>query len=102
MQESVRYAACGDLRSFLPAPSPSAAAALDELTARESEVLELLAQGLDNGGIAARLKISDKTVRNHVSIIFDKLGVATRAQAVAFARDAGLGRENNRANRTSQ
>jgi pimeloyl-ACP methyl ester carboxylesterase/DNA-binding CsgD family transcriptional regulator len=84
------------LGQFLPAPPPSAAAALDELTDRESEILELVAQGLDNGGIATRLKISDKTVRNHVSIIFDKLGVATRAQAVAFARDAGLGRGNAR------
>jgi DNA-binding NarL/FixJ family response regulator len=79
------------IRDFLPTPPPPAAAALDELTARESEVLRLVAQGLDNGAIAARLDISDKTVRNHVSIIFDKLGVTSRAQAVAFARDAGLG-----------
>ena len=82
------------LGEVLPAAPPSAAAALDELTARESEVLALVAQGLDNGTIAARLNISDKTVRNQVSIIFDKLGVTSRAQAVAFARDAGLGRGN--------
>jgi pimeloyl-ACP methyl ester carboxylesterase len=81
------------LEDFLPARP---AAALDELTAREREVLEVVAQGLDNGGIAARLKISDKTVRNHVSIIFSKLGVTSRAQAVAFARDAGLGRKSIR------
>jgi DNA-binding NarL/FixJ family response regulator len=71
-------------------------ASAGRLTARESEVLQLVAQGLDNGTIAARLKISDKTVRNQVSIIFDKIGVTSRAQAVAFARDAGLGRGNAR------
>jgi len=81
------------LEDFLPARP---AAALDELTAREREVLEVVAQGLDNSGIAARLKISDKTVRNHVSIIFSKLGVTSRAQAVALARDAGLGRKSIR------
>jgi DNA-binding CsgD family transcriptional regulator len=79
------------LGRFLPAPAPASAKPLDELTARESEVLNLVAQGLDNGTIAARLNISDKTVRNHVSIIFDKIGVTSRAQAVALARDAGLG-----------
>lgn len=79
------------LARFLPAPASSATKPIEELTARESEVLDLVAQGLDNGTIAARLSISDKTVRNHVSIIFDKLGVTSRAQAVAFARDAGLG-----------
>jgi pimeloyl-ACP methyl ester carboxylesterase/DNA-binding CsgD family transcriptional regulator len=84
------------LGRFLPASAPAAAKPLDELTARECEVLDLVAQGLDNGVIAARLKITDKTVRNHVSIIFDKLGVTSRAQAVAFARDAGLGQRNAR------
>lgn len=78
---------------FFPKSITSPAAlAIGELTAREREVLEVVAQGLDNVGIAARLKISDKTVRNHVSIIFAKLGVTSRAQAVALARDAGLGR----------
>jgi DNA-binding NarL/FixJ family response regulator len=55
--------------------------------------LELLAQGLDNGSIAATLSISAKTVRNQASTIFGKLGVNTRAQAVARARDAGFGRK---------
>jgi len=63
----------------------------DELTPREREVLELVARGLSNLEISARLTISDKTVRNHVSIILSKLGVNGRAQAVAFARDAGFG-----------
>jgi DNA-binding NarL/FixJ family response regulator len=66
--------------------------ALDDLTSREREVLEFVAQGLDNERISTRLKISEKTVRNHVSTIFSKLGVNSRAQAVAVARDAGFGR----------
>jgi DNA-binding CsgD family transcriptional regulator len=78
------------LRGFLPTPPRSVGTVFDELTAREGEVLRLVAQGLDNQAIASRLKISDKTVRNHVSIIFSKLGVSSRAQAVAFARDAGI------------
>jgi len=65
---------------------------LDELSPRELEVLELVAQGLSNIKISSRLKISDKTVRNHVSIILSKLGAESRAQAVAMARDAGFGR----------
>jgi pimeloyl-ACP methyl ester carboxylesterase/DNA-binding CsgD family transcriptional regulator len=85
------------LNDFLPISATGhAALALDELTAREREVLEVVAQGLDNRGIAARLKISEKTVRNHVSIIFSKLGTNSRAQAVALARDAGLGSRNIR------
>ncbi|MEZ0089185.1 response regulator [Streptacidiphilus sp. EB129] len=61
------------------------------LTAREVEVLELVARGLDNRRIARELFLAEKTVRNHLSHIFDKLQVATRAEAVARARDAGLG-----------
>lgn len=80
------------LDEFLPAPSERPLAALDELTSREREVLELVAQGSDNTRIADRLKISEKTVRNHVSLIFGKLGVNSRAEAVARARDAGFGR----------
>ena len=83
------------LEDFLPPlPVSETALVLDDLTPREREVLEIIAQGRDNNEIANRLKISEKTVRNHVSIIFDKLGVRTRAQAVARARDCGLGRRN--------
>jgi DNA-binding NarL/FixJ family response regulator len=64
-----------------------------QLTGREREVLELIAQGQVNQAIAARLHLSHKTVRNHVSNILAKLQVADRAQAVAQARDAGLGRQ---------
>jgi pimeloyl-ACP methyl ester carboxylesterase/DNA-binding CsgD family transcriptional regulator len=61
------------------------------LTAREREVLTLLTEGLGNGDIAERLALSEKTVRNHVSNLFDKLGVWSRAQAIVFARDRGFG-----------
>jgi pimeloyl-ACP methyl ester carboxylesterase/DNA-binding CsgD family transcriptional regulator len=64
--------------------------AFDSLTAREREVLALITEGLGNAEIAARLSISEKTVRNHVSNIFDKLGVWTRAQAMVFAHDRGF------------
>lgn len=62
-----------------------------ELTPREHEVLDLIAQGLNNQIIARRLSIREKTVRNHVSNIFNKLQVADRAQAIIRAREAGLG-----------
>ena len=65
---------------------------LHELTPREREVLDAIARGFDNATIAKRLGISDKTVRNHVSLIFGKLGVNRRAEAIVRARDAGLGR----------
>ncbi len=62
-----------------------------ELTTRERDVLDLLADGLANGVIAERLGLSEKTVRNNVSNIFAKLLVADRAAAVAKARSSGLG-----------
>ena len=62
-----------------------------ELTARELEVLRLLAGGADNETIAAQLVITPKTVRNYVSRIYDKLGVDSRARAIVLAREAGLG-----------
>jgi DNA-binding NarL/FixJ family response regulator len=64
--------------------------AFDSLTAREREVLALLTEGLGNADIAQRLSISEKTVRNHVSNVFDKLGVWSRAQAIVFAHDHGF------------
>lgn len=64
---------------------------LPDLTARESEVLELVARGLDNAYIADRLGVSAKTLRNHITNIFCKLHVTSRAQAIVRARDAGLG-----------
>lgn len=62
-----------------------------DLTDREHEVLELMAQGRANPDIARRLSISEKTVRNHVSTIFAKLEVVGRPEAIVRAREAGLG-----------
>lgn len=64
------------------------AAPVDDLTVREREVLQLVAQGLANREIAAQLTISDKTVRNHLIRIFDKIGVNSRAQAIVSARQS--------------
>jgi pimeloyl-ACP methyl ester carboxylesterase/DNA-binding CsgD family transcriptional regulator len=60
------------------------------LSPREREVLALLSRGLANAEIAERLGISEKTVRNHLTHLFDKLGVWSRAQAIVFARDRGF------------
>jgi pimeloyl-ACP methyl ester carboxylesterase/DNA-binding CsgD family transcriptional regulator len=60
------------------------------LTVRERGILSLLTEGLSNADIAERLDLSEKTVRNHISNVFDKLGVWTRAQAIVFARDRGF------------
>jgi DNA-binding NarL/FixJ family response regulator len=65
--------------------------AFPELSDREREVLSLIAEGCKNADIAARLVLSPKTVRNHVSNILDKLRVADRAEAMLRARGAGLG-----------
>jgi DNA-binding NarL/FixJ family response regulator len=69
----------------------TAAAPFPQLSERESQVLELVADGKTNPEIAQTLFLSPKTVRNHVSNIFTKLHVADRAHAIAQARDAGLG-----------
>jgi len=77
---------------FFARPRPATAPlAFPQLTDREHEVLDLLAAGHPNSTIAARLRISDKTVRNHVSNIFTKLAVVDRARAIIRAREAGLG-----------
>jgi DNA-binding NarL/FixJ family response regulator len=78
----------GPLTSQARTEPPSA---FPELTDRESEILGLIAQGLNNAAIAERLVISPKTVGNHISNIFSKLQVADRAEAIVRARDAGLG-----------
>ncbi len=78
------------LAYFTARPSP-VPAPFPQLTDREREVLELVAQGRSNTIIAARLQLSQKTIRNNVSNILAKLQVADRAQAIVRARDAGLG-----------
>ena len=80
------------LTGFIAGPELDPAAAFPELTGREREILDLIAAGLDNAAIAARLFVSPNTVRNHISRIFAKLGIANRAQAIVRAREAGLGR----------
>ncbi|HEV2034863.1 MAG TPA: response regulator transcription factor [Candidatus Dormibacteraeota bacterium] len=62
----------------------------DGLTAREVEILKLMATGMANKQIAFRLKISEKTVRNHVSNMYEKLGIYDRSQAVLYAVRKGL------------
>ena len=78
------------MHAFLPPPTGEDGL-FAELTKRERELLHFLARGLDNHQIAAHLEISEKTIRNHVSNIFAKLGVDSRAQAIVLARDAGYG-----------
>ena len=77
------------LDAFLPRPVK---ASFSGLTSREGEILEHIARGLDNAQIAAQLGLSEKTVKNHITSIFDKLGVQTRAQAIV----AALGQESRR------
>lgn len=86
-----------EIRSFIASPASkttpiSPEQNLPALSNRERAVLELIAQGLDNGQIAERLALSPKTVRNHITSIFSKPQVANRAQAIVLAWDAGLGR----------
>ena len=85
----------GELEQFLPRPVRAQSAAFADLTSRERQVLELVAAGLGNSAIGTRLGISEKTVRNHVSMVLDKLGVGSRSQAIVCARDAGFGRETS-------
>ncbi len=79
-----------EFRAFLPGSSPGGDAFAD-LTARERELLELIAQGRDNAQIAAVLGLSGKTVRNHITRIFAKLEVESRAQVIVLARESGFG-----------
>ncbi|HTW83989.1 MAG TPA: LuxR C-terminal-related transcriptional regulator [Candidatus Sulfotelmatobacter sp.] len=73
-----------------PALAPSAKAPVEPLTAREHEILTLLATGLSNGEIAQRLIISPRTVETHVARVTGKLGVNSRARAVARAIALGI------------
>jgi pimeloyl-ACP methyl ester carboxylesterase/DNA-binding CsgD family transcriptional regulator len=81
-----------EVRTFAPV-EPLGGAAFGALTRRELELLELIAQGLDNAQTAALLSLSEKTVRNHITNIFAKLKVESRAQAIVLARDAGYGKK---------
>lgn len=76
---------------FESAASATAAVPFPNLTAREREILDLIARAWSNAQIAAQLDLSVKTVRNHVSSVFTKLQVVDRAQAIVKAREAGVG-----------
>jgi DNA-binding NarL/FixJ family response regulator len=77
--------------TYFAAPTGRGGEPFPELTPRERGVLDLIAAGLPNAAIASRLGLAGKTVGNHISSIFLKLQVATRAEAIARARQAGLG-----------
>lgn len=69
---------------------PSAGQALDELTPRETEVLQLIGSGLSTNEIAGRLWLSESTVKTHVKRVMSKLALTSRAQAVVVAYESGL------------
>ena len=76
---------------YMSGPRRAATVAFPELTAREREVLDLIAAGLGNAAIATRLGLATNTIGNHVTSIFAKLQVASRAEAIIRARQEGLG-----------
>lgn len=78
-------------RHFSSGGRASATGVFPQLSARERDVLALMAQGRGNAEIADHYVLSLKTVRNHVSNVLTKLGVSTRAEAIVRAREAGLG-----------
>jgi DNA-binding NarL/FixJ family response regulator len=80
------------LMAFFAQPHNLPPDVFPDLTDRERELLDLIAQGINNDAIARRLTISPKTVRNHASNIFAKLQVVDRAAAIVKAREAGFGR----------
>jgi DNA-binding NarL/FixJ family response regulator len=100
--EGIRGVASGDsllapsitrrlIASFVRRPPPAAALPdLEELTAREREVLDLIARGCSNGEIATELVVSEATVKTHVAHVFSKLGLRDRVHAVVFAYESGL------------
>lgn len=76
---------------FVVGAPPSSQRPFQDLTEREFEILEMMARGLTNAAIANRLVISEKTVRNYVSTIFKKMQVTSRGEAIAKARQTGMG-----------
>jgi DNA-binding CsgD family transcriptional regulator len=85
-----------EIQKFLSEPSPAQnerrSLPLLGLTPRERAVLDCIASGLTNTQIASTLDMREKTVRNHITHLFGKIGVQNRSQAIVLAREAGLGR----------
>jgi DNA-binding NarL/FixJ family response regulator len=80
-----------EVLAFLPvAQLPTNDSKFAALSSRERQVLALIGRGLSNDEIAGQMHISEKTVRNHASNVFDKLGVWSRTQAMVLARDHGF------------
>jgi len=80
-----------EVMAFIRADDGAGRGRFAKLTARERDLIELIAQGRDNAQIAAVLGLSEKTVRNHITSIFAKLEVENRSQAIVRAREAGFG-----------
>jgi DNA-binding NarL/FixJ family response regulator len=78
------------IRQFTRIPRPAPPKELDDLTAREQDILLLIARGLSNSEIGQQLYISETTVKTHVTHILQKLGLRDRVQAVVLAYQAGL------------
>jgi DNA-binding NarL/FixJ family response regulator len=87
---SVTRRLIGEFAQQRPRPDAPSTAALTSLTPRETQVLRLVAEGLSNPEIAARLVVTEETVKTHVSRVLGKLGLRDRTQAVVTAYESGL------------
>jgi DNA-binding NarL/FixJ family response regulator len=92
----VGTAVAARMSAFFRSGARTASATFPQLSAREHDILDLVAAGHPNQTIADRLGVSEKTVRNNVSSIFNKLQVTDRSTAIVRARDAGLGHRDGR------
>ncbi|MFP5282267.1 MAG: response regulator [Actinomycetes bacterium] len=82
------------VESYVARPAPATVAALGTLTARETDVLRVMARGRSNAEIGAELYLAETTVKTHVARILHKLGARDRVQAVVIAHDSGLMRRS--------
>jgi DNA-binding NarL/FixJ family response regulator len=89
-RDQARSTAEGSAPNQVHGHEPAGRRPADQLTPREREILSLLAQGLDNDAIARRLVLTKRTVQNHISVIYDKLEVTSRTEALLYAVKHGL------------